>query len=328
MKKVVSYMMILVMVISLSGCLNKEVVSVNVESFNVIERVGDVAFRYYARGEVSLTNNTNKYLTNYPMLSYLTDESGMFVENSVSLDEVTLEPHQTIVVPYCVYELNHEYQPTQTIDLTKAKNFVLKVPTWDEFDRASRHIARVSGKTKPDIEYTKEKFNDKLSYSKSKKPEQHKAWLSDEMVNTAYFSSLSFSQAEITSVKMYDVLNDTIVKLKFEATNVTDQVVDINGLQVVVVMSQNEEVVARHVEVSGPPLKRDDDGNIIRDENGYIIDRPSKLEPGESHEMEVTLTYDALGILSVDGKQTYRPEDLTYNIEVSPNLWGLLVYRV
>lgn len=39
MKKVVSYLMIVVMVISLSGCINKEVVSVNVESFNVIERV-------------------------------------------------------------------------------------------------------------------------------------------------------------------------------------------------------------------------------------------------------------------------------------------------
>lgn len=327
MKKVVRYLMIIVMVISLSGCLNKEVVSVNVESFNVIERVGDVAYRYYARGDVSLTNNTNKYLTNYPMLSYLTDESGMFVENSVSLDEVTLEPHQTIVVPYCVREINHEYHPAQTIDLTKAKNFVLKVPTWDEFDRASRHIARVSGQRKPDIDYTKEKFNDKLSNSKTKKPEQHKAWLSDEMVNTAYFSSLSFSQAEITSVETYGSRNGTIVKLRFEVTNVTDQVVDINNLQVVVVMSQNEEVVARHVEVSGPPLKRDD-GNIIRDENGYIIERPSKLEPGESHEMEVTLTYDAPGILSIDGKQTYNPEDLKYNIEVSPNLWELLVYRV
>lgn len=321
MKKVVSYLMIVVMVISLSGCLNKEVVSVNVESFNVIERVGDVAYRYYARGDVSLTNNTNKYLTNYPMLSYLTDESGMFVENSVSLNEVTLEPHQTIVVPYCVYELNHEYQPAQTIDLTKAKNFVLKVPTWDEFDRASRHIARHSANTRPDLDYyTKEKFNNKLSYSKTKKPEQHKAWLSDEMVNTAYFSSLSFSQAEITSVKMYEALNDTYVKLRFEVTNVTDQVVDIKNLQVVVVMSQNEEVVARHVEVSAPPKKHGDDG--------YLIDSPSELEPGASHEMEVTLTYDALGILSIDGKQTYSPEDLTYNIEVSPNLWELLVYRV
>lgn len=321
MKKVVSYLMIVVMVISLSGCLNKEVVSVKVDSFNVIERVGDVAFRYYARGDVSLTNNTNKYLTNYPMLSYLTDESGMFVENSVSLNEVTLEPHQTIVVPYCLTELNHEYQPAQTIDLTKAKNLVLKVPTWDEFDRASRHIARHSANTRPDLDYyTKEKFNNKLSYSKTKKPEQHKAWLSDEMVNTAYFSSLSFSQAEITSVKMYEAINDTYVKLRFEVTNVTDQVVDIKNLQVVIVMSQNEEVVARHVEVSGPPKKHGDDG--------YLIDSPSELEPGASHEMEVTLYYEALGILSVDGKQTYSPEDLTYNIEVSPNLWELLVYRV
>lgn len=317
MKKVVSYLMILVMVISLSGCFNKEVVSVNVNSFNVIERVGDGAFRYYARGDVTLTNNTNKYLTNYPMLGYLTDESGMFVENSVSLDQVTLEPHQTIVVPYCVYENNHEYSPKQKIDLTKAKNFVLKVPTWEEFDRAYRHVARVSGKIKPDYEYTKEKFNNKLSYSKTKKPEQHKGYLSDEMVTTAYYSSLSFSPAEITSV---EIDKKTNVTLTFDVTNVTDQVVDINNLQVIVVMSQNGEVVARHVEVSGPPIKRDD--------QGYIIDRPSKLEPGASHKMGVPLTYYGQGILSDDGTRTFNPEDLTYNIEVSPNLWDLLVCRI
>lgn len=113
MKKFMSMLMLVVLTITLSACDKKESTLAANFTFEttIPENIEEKANRGSITGNLTATNNTNYYITNYPIVVFPVDETGNPLGEAFKSTNITMAPNATVVYPFDIYFSDIESVP-------------------------------------------------------------------------------------------------------------------------------------------------------------------------------------------------------------------------
>lgn len=279
MKKFMSMLMLVVLTITLSACDKKESTLAANFTFEttIPENIEEKANRGSITGNLTATNNTNYYITNYPIVVFPVDETGNPLGEAFKSTNITMAPNATVVYPFDIYFSDIESVPYDIkvlpVDWEIGQSIVNKKNKDSEEYNKNHTNPADKEHIIPPVDIDEEHFRQRLKEAVTKNPK-----------NLVYYG-INPATTECKYVKSEE--NNNYYSLQFNVVNKEDYDICLKNVTGLLTYKQGDEIVKQtwitESFMNTLVYLKPGEETIVADRYGY------GLKQDEGYTMEFTL---------------------------------------
>lgn len=277
MKKFISMLMLVVLTITLSACDRKESTLAADFTFETTTNSEEEALRGSIKGNLTATNNTNYYITNYPIVVFPVDETGNPLGDAFKSTNITMAPNATVMYPFDMYFSDIESVPYDIkvlpVDWEICQSIVNK-KNKDSEEYNKKHTNPADKEfIIPPVDIDEEHFRQRLKEAVTKNPK-----------NLVYYG-INPATTECKYVK--SEANNNSYTLQFNVVNNEDYDICLKNVTGLLTYKQGDEIVKQtwitELFMNTLVYLKPGEETIVADRYGY------GLKQDEGYTMEFTL---------------------------------------